>query len=227
MELSIDEVVTGIDQLKTKEERVATLRKYKHPAIEAVLRGAYDPDIKWALPEGPVPYRASGAIDQQGMLYSEYKRFYVFIEGSCPNLSQRRRELLFVQFLESLHPGDGALMTMVKDKQLPYSNITPELVDEAYPGLLGNWKKEIRPVPPAPWIKEVSQELKELDPYSDIEMVSYRIDGGLVTKEEYERRISAPPKEKKPTSPKKLAAMEKARATRRANLAAKKAVEGK
>ena len=87
MLLSIDEIFTGIDQLKTKEERVATLKKYKHDAIEAILRGAFDPDIKWALPEGPVPYRASGAIDQQGMLYSEYKRFYIFIEGSCPNLT--------------------------------------------------------------------------------------------------------------------------------------------
>ena len=71
MLLSIDEVLTGIDKLKTKEERIATLKKYKHDAIEAILRGAFDPDIKWALPAGPVPYRASGAIDQQGMLYSE------------------------------------------------------------------------------------------------------------------------------------------------------------
>ena len=153
MLLSVDEILMGIDQLKTNEERVATLKKYKHDAIEAILRGAFDPDIKWALPAGPVPYRASGAIDQQGMLYSEYKRFYIFIEGSCPNLRQARRELLFVQFLESLHPADAALMSHVKDKHLPYPNITPELVDEAFPGLLGNWKKEIKPMPPAPWQK--------------------------------------------------------------------------
>ena len=143
MLLSIDEVLTGIDQLKTKEERVATLKKYKHDAIEAILRGAFDPDIKWALPAGPVPYRASGAIDQQGMLYSEYKQFYIFIEGSCPNLRQARRELLFVQFLESLHPADAALMSHVKDKHLPYPNITPELVDEAFPDCLEIGRKKL------------------------------------------------------------------------------------
>ena len=203
MFLSIDEILMGIDQLKTKEERVATLKKYKHDAIEAILRGAFDPDIKWALPAGPVPYRASGAIDQQGMLYSEYKRFYIFIEGSCPNLRQARRELLFVQFLESLHPADAALMSHVKDKHLPYPNITPELVDEAFPGLLGNWKKEIKPMPPAPWQKGPQE--------------NWNVDVCEVP--------PSPPK--KPVSPKKIAAMAKARETRNANLAAKKALQGK
>ena len=167
MLLSIDEILTGIDQLKTKEERIATLKKYKHDAIEAILRGAFDPDIKWALPEGPVPFRASGAIDQQGMLYSEYKRFYIFIEGSCPNLRQARRELLFVQFLESLHPGDAALMTHVKDKHLPYPNITPELVEEAFPNLLSRLPGPPKvPEGPLPWVGETEQLVKVKKPLS-------------------------------------------------------------
>ena len=202
MLLSIDEILMGIDQLKTNEERVATLKKYKHDAIEAILRGAFDPDIKWALPAGPVPYRASGAIDQQGMLYSEYKRFYIFIEGSCPNLRQARRELLFVQFLESLHPADAALMSHVKDKHLPYPNITPELVDEAFPGLLGNWKKEIKPMPPAPWQKP--SPLPENDWLAP-----------------------SPPKVKKPLSEKQKAALKRAQDGRRAQVAAQKALQGK
>ena len=218
MLLSIDEILMGIDQLKTNEERVATLKKYKHDAIEAILRGAFDPDIKWALPAGPVPYRASGAIDQQGMLYSEYKRFYIFIEGSCPNLRQARRELLFVQFLESLHPADAALMSHVKDKHLPYPNITPELVEEAFPGLLGNWKKEIRPMPPAPWIKEVPQELKELSPQ---EM------NWIADVCEVQPSPPKPPKVKKPLSEKQKAALKRAQDGRRAQVAAQKAAQGK
>ena len=197
MLLHIDEVLTGIDQLKTKEERVATLKKYKHDAIEAILRGAFDPDIKWALPAGPVPYRASGAIDQQGMLYTEYKRFYIFIEGSCPNLRQARRELLFVQFLESLHPGDAALMSHVKDKHLPYPNITPKLVEEAFPGLLGNWKKEIKPMPPAPWMTD--------------KMISPE------TIDRYLRQVTEASKVKKPLSEKQKAALKKARMVEGAN----------
>ena len=201
-------ILTNIDQLKTKEERIATLLKYKHPAIEAILRGAYDPEIKWALPEGSVPYRASGAIDQQGMLYTEYKRFYIFVEGSCPNLRQARRELLFVQFLESLHPGDAAMMEKVKDKQLPYPNITPELVDEVFPGLLGNWKKEIKPMPPAPWQKGPQE--------------NWNVDVCEVK--------PSLPKEKKPKKPlteKQKIALKKAQDGRRAQIAAQKAAQGK
>jgi hypothetical protein len=206
MLLSIDEILSNIDQLKTKEERIASLRKYKHPAIESILRGAYDPDIKWALPEGEVPYRASGAVDQQGMLYSEYKRFYIFVDGSCPSLRQARRELLFVQFLESLHPGDAVLIAHMKDKKLPYPNITPELVEEAFPGLLGNWKP--KPMPPAPWKNE------GLHPVTD-----WNVDICEVK--------PAPPKEKKPLSDKRKAGLEKARLARKANAAARRAAKGK
>ena len=215
MLLSIDEILMGIDQLKTNEERVATLKKYKHDAIEAILRGAFDPDIKWALPAGPVPYRASGAIDQQGMLYSEYKRFYIFIEGSCPNLRQARRELLFVQFLESLHPGDAALMSHVKDKHLPYPNITPELVEEAFPGLLGNWKKEIKPMPHPPWINNAPGHTDLM--VSPESIHEYMLDNPL----------PPPPKVKKPLSEKQKAALKKAQDGRRAQVAAQKAAQGK
>jgi len=209
MLLSIDEVLTAIDKLKTNEERIASFKKYDHPAIQAILRGAFDPDIKWALPPGPVPYRASGAIDQQGMLYSEYKRFYIFVEGSCPTLRQTRRELLFVQFLESLHPGDAELMSKVKDKYLPYPNITPEIVEEAFPSLLGDWKKDIKPVPPPPWkpIPETEKELEEL-----------AADFNVVIK---------PPKEKRPLSEKQKAALKKAQDGRRAQIAAQRAAQGK
>ena len=225
MILSIDEVLTGIDQLKTKEERIATLRKYKHPAIEAVLRGAYDPDIKWALPEGPVPYRASGAIDQQGMLYSEYKKFYVFVEGSCPNLRQARRELLFVQFLESLHPGDAALITQVKDKHLPYPNITPEIVEEAYPGLLGNWKKEIKPMPNPPWqgLSPMQAPSPEVFKMRQHEQDLKAVENSMMGKEV----VVNPPKVKKPLSEKQKVALKKAQDGRRAQVAAQRALQGK
>jgi hypothetical protein len=167
------------------------------------------------------------------MLYSEYKKFYIFIEGSCPNLRQARRELLFVQFLESLHPGDAALMAMVKDKQLPYPNITPELVDEAYPRLLGNWKKEIKPVLPNPWQaksetafnlgeKAILGEWQGLSPMQAPSPEVFKM-----REQDLQASAITLPKEKKPLSAKHLAGLEKARQKRKANIAARKAAQGK
>jgi hypothetical protein len=136
MILSISEILRNIAALPTREAKIATLRKYDHPALRAVLFHTFDPRVKWLLPSGPVPYQtATGAIDQQGTLYSEYKGFYAFVEGPCPNLTASKRQILFVQFLESLSADDAAMMESVKDKHLPWPGITPDIVNDAFPDL--------------------------------------------------------------------------------------------
>jgi hypothetical protein len=69
-------------------------------------------------------------------LYQEQRRLYLFIAGGHPDLSQLRRETLFIQVLESIPPEEAELLLAVKDKKLPYKGITKEIVQEAFPGLL-------------------------------------------------------------------------------------------
>ena len=61
---------------------------------------------------------------------------YLFVEGGNPSLKQLRRESLFVQLLETVSADDAKLLLAIKDKYLPYPGVTPDIIKEAFPGLL-------------------------------------------------------------------------------------------
>ena len=63
---------------------------------------------------------------------------YLFLEGPAgnPNLKQLRREQLFIQMLESLHPLEADVLLQVKDKKLNYRGLTYKLVKETFPEIL-------------------------------------------------------------------------------------------
>ena len=56
-------------------------------------------------------------MDAQGTLHTEMRRMYVFLEGKA-NVTQARREQMFVQILETIDPDDAALLIQVKDGKI-------------------------------------------------------------------------------------------------------------
>ena len=66
----------------------------------------------------------------------EYTRFYNFCKGGNDQLKSLRRETMFIQMLEGLHPLDAEILCLVKDKNLEEKyKITKEIVSEAYPDI--------------------------------------------------------------------------------------------
>ena len=64
----------------------------------------------------------------------EWTKFYNFCKGGNDQLKSLRRETMFIQMLEGLHPLDAEILCLVKDKQLETKyKITKEIVSEAYP----------------------------------------------------------------------------------------------
>jgi len=59
----------------------------------------------------------------------------LFIEPVNTNVHQIKRESLFIDLLESIHPEEAKLVCSVKDKKIPYKGITKKLVKEALPNL--------------------------------------------------------------------------------------------
>ena len=97
--------------------------------LKDLLKYAFHPDIKFALPSGEPPYKTVGSPDEYNptYLYSNIRKFYLYIEGGHDGLTQLRREQLFVQMLESLHPKEAAVVIQVKDKKLnsvSYTHLT-------------------------------------------------------------------------------------------------------
>ena len=134
--IGVAEFFEKVSKLKKKEEKVAALKHNDSFVIRTILQGAFDPRVKWALPEGTPPYKVNDLVDQENVLIRECRRLVHFIEGGNPGLKQMRRETLFVELLESVAPKDAELLCAIKDKKFPYKGITVDVVKEAFPGLI-------------------------------------------------------------------------------------------
>lgn len=132
---SVSWILEFTSKLPNDEEKIKCLRANDHPVILSILRLAYDPNIKWALPEGPAPYTPCEYPNQQNMLYSEARRLYLFLEGVNPNMPQTKRESLFLELLNTIDPKDAELLVAIKDKTLPYEGLSSDLVLQAFPNL--------------------------------------------------------------------------------------------
>ena len=139
MNLGISEIFAKINNEPDENQRknmLASLRN--NQGIITILKLAYDPEIKFNLPEGDPPYKPCGFVDQQGMLYNNIRRLYLFWGNGNPGITPTKRQALFISMLEALDPDDAKLVLAMKSKRLPYKNITPALVGEVFPGLLSS-----------------------------------------------------------------------------------------
>ena len=80
-----------------------------------------------------------GSGDKNGhtTIRREFKNFYHFLKGGNPGLSSIRRETMFINVLEGLHPLEAEIICLCKDGKLSDKyNITKEVVSEAYPDII-------------------------------------------------------------------------------------------
>lgn len=136
MRKSISSILKSCAEGKTVNDKVALLQQNASDPIFIILKYAFDPNIKFILPDGAPPYKPCEFLDQESRLYSELRRLYLFVEGGNPNLTKVKREYLFIQLLESIDKQDAELLVAVKDKKLPYKGLTSAVVKKAFPGLL-------------------------------------------------------------------------------------------
>ena len=79
-----------------------------------------------------------GSSDKQGhtTIRREFKNFYHFIKGGNDGMNNIRRETMFINILEGLHPLEAEIICLVKDKKLEDKyKITKNIVSEAYPDI--------------------------------------------------------------------------------------------
>lgn len=136
MRLGIFQILEQASQLKGTEEKVAFLRNNDSGALRAILKYALDPSVVWDLPEGDPPFKPCPYPAQEMRLMAEVRRLYLFIKGGNPNLTKIKREALYIELLESIHPEDAKLLNAVKSKKIPYKGITTKLVKETFPDLI-------------------------------------------------------------------------------------------
>ena len=135
----IHEILDLVEQQRTKPKKVETLREYRDDSLTAILIWNFDERVQSAVPPGDVPYRRNEVPvgTDHTSLRREWKNLYYFIKGGNDSLSNLRRETMFVQMLEGLHPDEADIICLVKDKNLRKKyKLTKELVSEAYPDIV-------------------------------------------------------------------------------------------
>jgi len=109
------------------------IEQYKsNAALRILFEHAFIPERKFILPEGEPPFKPDAA--PLGMtpanLLMEMKKLYIFCRE---DLQPIRRESLFINLLENVHPEEAKLLLSVKEQKLSklYKKITKKLVSDA------------------------------------------------------------------------------------------------
>ena len=137
MKLLMHEVLQKVSNAKTKAQKVKLLEGYNTPALRAILIANFDESVISMLPDGEVPYKKNEAPEdtEHTKLDHEYRKLYLFFKGGA-NISQTRRETLFIQLLEGLHKGEAEVLCLVKDKKIGKRwKITRQCVEQAFPSI--------------------------------------------------------------------------------------------
>ena len=134
------EVLALASKQRSSTKKVEVLKKYEHESIKAIFIWNYDDSVVSLLPEGVVPYERNEVPvgTDHTSLRKEYVNLYHFVKGGNDSLSAIRRETMFIQMLEGLHPQEADILTLVKDGGLErqYPKITKGVVDTAYPDIV-------------------------------------------------------------------------------------------
>jgi hypothetical protein len=157
------EVFDIVSKQETNAGKVKALQKFEHDSLKALLIWNYDDSVVSLLPPGEVPYSSleeeqntsgtlSTRINQQSetmrfnetsnaneghtTLRREWTKLYNFIKGGNDTLNGLRRETMFIQILQGLHPLDAEILCLVKDKDLESKYTIPKnAVTQAYPDI--------------------------------------------------------------------------------------------
>ena len=134
----MNEILDLVVKQKTNAKKVEVLKEYENDALKALLIWNFDDSVVSELPEGEVPFRPNENPlgTDHSSLRREWKHFYNFVKGGNATLSKIRRETIFIQILEGLHPIESEILCLVKDKNLQSKyKISFDVVKEAYPDI--------------------------------------------------------------------------------------------
>jgi len=134
----MSEILELASKQRSVAKKVEVLQEYSTDALKAILIWNFDETAVSMVPEGEVPYEKNDVPigTDHTSLRKEWKNLYHFVQGGNNTLSPIRRETMFIQMLEGLHPDEADILCLVKDGRLSEKyKITKEVVGKAYPDI--------------------------------------------------------------------------------------------
>tara|TARA_R100001443_G_scaffold6667_1_gene15669 strand:- start:1411 stop:2025 length:615 start_codon:yes stop_codon:yes gene_type:complete len=136
----VQEILELANKQRRIDDRIEILKEYRNDALTAILIWNFDESIISVVPDGEVPYEKNDVPigTDHTTLRREWKNLYNFVKGGNDTLSSIRRETMFIQMLEGLHPDEAEILCLVKDKMLSrkYTKLNQEIVAQAFPDIV-------------------------------------------------------------------------------------------
>ena len=129
------EVMQEVAKAKKKTDKVSILKQNETWALKDIIRGSMDKTVKWSLPDGEPPYTPAESHNHPTDLRRQNVKFKYFVQGMFMDTPKFRKERMFLEMIEGVHPEDAKLVIGMINKETP-KGITRAVVEEAYPGLL-------------------------------------------------------------------------------------------
>jgi hypothetical protein len=132
------EILEKVSKAKSKIDKIAILQEQRNNwPLQDILRGTFDDTVQWLLPSGSVPYEPAETLSHASDWTSNNKKLAYFVKGGPGEKVMRaKREKMFLDILETIHPRDAELLVGMINKKIPLKGITKKLIQEAYPKLI-------------------------------------------------------------------------------------------
>lgn len=134
----VHEILAEVSKQKSVAKKVEVLQKYRNDGLTSILIWNFDETVLSLLPEGEVPFNKNDVPigTDHTSLRKEWRNLYHFVKGGNDKLSKTRRESMFIQMLEGLHPDEAEIICLVKDGNLTSKyKITKDQVSKAFPDI--------------------------------------------------------------------------------------------
>ena len=134
----LHEILELAGKQRAKAKKVEILQQYENDALKTIFIWNFDETVISVLPVGDVPFNKNEVPvgTDHTSLRREYKHLYNFVKGGNDGLSGLRRETMFIQMLEGLHPEEAEILCLCKDKRLQDKyKITYDVVKRAFPDI--------------------------------------------------------------------------------------------
>lgn len=131
------EIIEKVAAAQKREDKINILRQYHDNwALKDILRGTYDDKIQWNLPGGKPPFDPADEHTHPSSLTQHNKKFMYFVKGlQGDQMTAVKREKIFLDIIETVHPKDAELMLgMINKKSI--KGVTKKIVEEAFPDLI-------------------------------------------------------------------------------------------
>lgn len=137
---NIYEVWDEFELARTNQDKLLVIQKNLNQTLVNVLKLTFHPDFQWLVTDFPTEYKTPDTLPgiSTCQLSTELRKLYLFRKGdpAAENLSERKRNELLIQFLESIELREAEVVIGIFKKDQGVKGLTYKFVKECFPDML-------------------------------------------------------------------------------------------